>query len=86
MRCDDRQLKALSQLKDNPHFEVFMKWIVKWLEDETKECIHAEKPAVNQGCAQALEAIVKAVDEADVNFRQRITKREIRASNDQNAF
>jgi hypothetical protein len=80
MRCSEQQLKAISQLNENMHFATFLKWITDWRDEEIKECIHAANPAVNQGRAQVLSEITKIVDEAQTNFMERVSKREITGS------
>jgi len=86
MRCTDKELQALAQLRDDRHFEIFTDWIYSWLEEEVQECITAERPAVNQGRAQVLKDIVEAVTKSRENIESRISKRALRKSNPETAF
>jgi len=86
MRASDKELQAMGNLINDRNFQVFMGFLDSWLIDETKECISAEKPAVNQGRAQVLTEITDTVEKARESAAQRVSRRSVSSLPGSNAF
>ncbi len=80
MRAKNRELQAMASLSNDPNFSVFMGFLDTWLKEETKECINAEEPKVNQGRAQVLTEIKATVEESRESVSKRVAVRAINSA------
>lgn len=85
MVVTEKQLRAITNLQNNPDFEIFKDFLATWMLDEIKQMTYSEQPVLSQGRNQVLRELSRTIEDARESSAKLIAAKAV-GNNRGNAF